>query len=123
MLRQSLTCWGKADRAIYVSSLGVFLQGVAHRGRNLGAEQLDRPHRLGMPHGADAHLHQIAPMAERLVLVQDLLDHLFGAADREMALYRQAGVELRARGRRPAALAADSAHLRRIAREELVGGL
>ena len=35
----------------------------------------------------------------------------------------QPGVELRARGRRPAALAADMGHLRGIAREEFVGGL
>ena len=77
---------------------------------------------LRVRHGADAHLHQIALVAERLVLAQDFLDHLLRRADREMAARRAAGVEMRARGRRPAALAADVGHLRGVAREELVGG-
>ena len=53
-----------------------FLQRVPHRRRDLRPEQLDRPHGLRMRHGADAHLHQIALVAERFVLVQDFLDHL-----------------------------------------------
>src|SRR5262245_7329516 len=57
---------------------------LTHDRRNLGAEQLDRAHGLRVGHGADAHLHQIALMAERLVLVKDFRDHLLRAADREM---------------------------------------
>ena len=63
-------------------------QSFAHRRRNLRPEQLDRPHGLRMRHGADAHLHEIALMAERFVLVQDFLDHLLRAADGEMRAQR-----------------------------------
>jgi len=76
-----------------------------------------------MRHGADAHLHEIALMAERFVLEQDFLDHLLRAADGEMPTQRTSGVELRARGRRPAAFATDVGHLRGVAREEFVAGL
>ena len=93
------------------------------RGATFVPEQLDRAHRLRVRHGADAHLHQIALVAERLVLAQDFLDHLLaGCRRRDGRAAMQPGVELRARGRRPAALAADVGHLRGVARKEFVGG-
>ena len=55
---------GPAVSAAQPGEAGV-LQRASHRGRDLGAEQLDRPHDLRVRHGADAHLHQIARVAER----------------------------------------------------------
>ena len=46
-------------------------------------------------------------MAERLALEKDLFGDLLRAAYGKMSAQRAAGIELRAAGRRPAALAAD----------------
>ena len=49
--------------------------------RDLGAEQLDRAHQLGVGHPAADHLEQEPLVAEQLVLPQDLLGDLGRAAD------------------------------------------
>ena len=76
-----------------------------------------------MRHGADAHLHEIALVAERLVLEQDFLDHLLRAADGEMAAQlRPASNCARVVGGQPRSRPMRR-HLRGVARKELVGGL
>src|SRR5437870_942772 len=69
------------SRAANLAARAASLHRLAHRGRDPAAEQFDRAHGLRVRHGADAHLHQIALMPQLLVLVEDLLDHLFGTAD------------------------------------------
>ena len=56
-------------------------QRRAHLRRDLGPEQLDRPHHVGVRQRADAHLQQEPVVVEDLVLEQDLLDDLVRAAD------------------------------------------
>jgi hypothetical protein len=45
----------------------------ADDGRNLGAEELDRPHHLGVRHRPDPELQQEPVVTEELVLEEDLL--------------------------------------------------
>ncbi len=75
-----------------------------------------------MRHGADAHLHQIALMAERRVLIEDLLDHLLRGADRKVRAKMQSGLELRGAWSAASRARGRCGHLRGVAREELVGG-
>ena len=53
---------------------------LAHHRRNLGAEQFNRPHHLGMGKAADAQLHLDALMAQDLGLEQNFLDNSSGDA-------------------------------------------
>src|SRR3712207_7697718 len=46
--------------------------------RDLGPESLDRLEDVGVLHGADAHLREVALVAEELVLEEDLLGDLLG---------------------------------------------
>ena len=57
----------------------------AHRRRDLCPEQLDRVEQLSVRHRPDAELEQEAFVAEELVLEEDLLGHLGGAADEQRA--------------------------------------
>ena len=107
--------------AAMIAASAVF-SAFAHRRRDLSAQKLDRAHQLFVRQGADAHLHEIARVPERLVLAQDFLDHLLRRADRKMPACRASAIEMLARRRRPAAFFADMRHLRRVAREKLVGG-
>ena len=93
------------------------LQRRADLRRHLGPEQLDRPHHVGVRQRADAHLQQEAVVLEDLVLEQDLLDDLVGAADEVRAAQLVRGEVLLAAQRRPAALAADPVHHRLERRE------
>ncbi len=77
---------------------------------------------LGVRQRADAELDQEALVAEDLVLEEDLLDHLLGTADEARAVEVERRVELRARHRRPPALAPDLVHDRLERGERLVGG-
>ena len=49
---------------------------VAHQRRDARAEQLDRVHDPVVGQRADAHLHELALMAEDLVVEEELLGHL-----------------------------------------------
>ena len=92
----------------------------AHRGRDDRAEEFDRAQDRALRLRADRHLHEIALMAERLVLGEDLGDRLVRRPDHQMTARTSALIELRPRQRRPAALAADAAHHFRVGREEPV---
>lgn len=61
-------------------------------------------------------------MVEKLLLEQDLVDHLLRAPGHQVAAQVKPGIELGARQRRPAALAPDPAHHGGVRREEGVGG-
>jgi hypothetical protein len=69
---------------------------------------------------ADRHLHEIALMAEDLVLSEDFGDRLVGRPDHEMTARTAALIKLRPRQRRPAALASDPADHLGVRPEERV---
>ena len=84
------------------------------------AQQFDGAHDLPVRQGADAHLRQVALVAEDFVLEQDLVDHFLRAAHPSAPRARAHGLELR-RGRwGPAAFLADLGHHRGVGRKELV---
>ena len=87
-------CRRRTDRA---GSARDGCERLAHRGRDLGAEELDRAHDVGVRERADAELDQEAVVAEDLVLEEDLLGDLLRAADEVRAAQRAGGVELLAR--------------------------
>ena len=68
---------------------------LAHRGRDLRPEQLDRTHDARVRQRADAELHEEAAVPEDLVLEEDLLDHLLRAADEVRAALRPRRLERR----------------------------
>ena len=75
-------CLGLGGGGLAAADLG------AHDRRDLGAEQLDRPHHVRVRDRADAHLPDVALIAEQLVLEQDLLGDLLGGPDGERAARR-----------------------------------
>src|SRR4051794_1783714 len=79
----------------------------AHDGRDLLAEELDRPHHLVVRHRADRDLQQEPLMPEDLMLEEDLVDHVLRAADEVRAAARARRIEVLSRHRPPAAFAAD----------------
>src|SRR5688572_27169196 len=86
----------------------------AHEWRDLGAEQLDRPHHRAM---RQAHqIDEISRVPEDFVLEEDLLRHRLRIADEERAAWTSQQVVLRTRRRCPAALEPDLAHRRLVTR-------
>src|SRR3954447_11990212 len=82
----------------------------AYDGRDLCAEELDRPHHLVVGHCANRDLQQEPLVAEDLVLEEDLVDHVLRAADEVCAAPRARRVEVLSCHRPPAAFAADLVH-------------
>src|ERR1700761_1388314 len=78
-------------------------QLAADEGGDLGAEELDRAHHVGVGEGADAELDQEAVVVEDPVLGEDLLGDLGGGADEVGALGAAGRFEGGAAHRRPAA--------------------
>ncbi len=73
--------------------------------------------------GTDAHLPDVARVAEQLVLEQDLLGHLLGRPGGQRPARRAQRLVLGLAGGRPAALASDLVHHRQVRlREGAVGG-
>jgi hypothetical protein len=92
---------------------------LASSARTFGrTQELDRAQDRSLRLVADRHLHEIAIVAENLVLSEDLGDRLSGRSDHQMATGAAALIELRARQGRPAALAPDAAHHLCVRREE-----
>src|ERR1700761_732423 len=98
-------------------------QLAADEGGDLGAEELDRAHHVGVGEGADAELDEEAVVVEDRVLGEDLLGDLGGGADEVGAFGSAARFEGGAAHRRPASLAADPVHHPGEGREGEVGGL
>ena len=89
-----------------------------------GAENLDGPQHLLVRERRDTHLEGDArDAAEHFVHVEDFLRNGLGIADEQSACGSADGVELRARGRRPAAFLADLGEGFRIAGIKVVGSL
>src|SRR5271157_5865437 len=89
-----------------------------HLRRDDGPEELDRAQDRLLRLCADRHLHQIALMAEDLVLSEDLRHRLVRRPDHQMPARAATCLELRPGERRPAALLADAAHHLGIGLEE-----
>jgi hypothetical protein len=85
----------------------------ADQRRDPRAEQLHRAQHVGVSDRADAHLGDVALVAEQRVLGQDLLGDLLRRADRERPGRRAQRLILGPARRRPAALAPDPVHHRR----------
>src|SRR5690606_8487186 len=94
----------------------------AYRRGNFRTEELDRAQDVRVGHGTHGELQEEAVVAEQLVLEEDLVDDLGRAADEVRSAQPPLGVELRARGGRPATLAADPAHRLREGAPGEVGG-
>ena len=90
----------------------------AHERRHLGAEELHGAQHVAVLDRADAHLADVALVAEELVLEEDLLGDLLGRARGHGAARRAQRLVLRAPGGRPAALAPDAVHHRQVGRGE-----
>ena len=84
--------------------------------RDLGAEQLHRAQHVGVGDRPDAHLADVALVAEQLVAEQDLLGDLLGRAGGQRAIGRAQRLVLALPGGRPAALAPDAVHDLQVAR-------
>ena len=61
---------------------------ITHDEGDLGTKQLDGAHHLLVGHRTDADLRHKAPVAEELVLEEDILHDLLRAADHERAARR-----------------------------------
>ena len=92
---------------------------VAHARRHLFSNQLDARQHLLVRQRAAAVFQIEARQAEHARGVDDLRRDRLGRADAERAARARLALEMRARRRRPAALAADAVHHRLIVRPQL----
>src|ERR1700733_2651030 len=97
---------------------------LANDGRELSAQNLDRPHHFWMRQRRNSHLKREArDTAERFVHVEHFFGDRFCIADEESAGWPARGVELRARRARPAAFFADLGERVCVTGIEIIGGL